>query len=95
MPNETFHSGGSQVYWTCHALLTGRAISHRTEIREVHGWRLGAIIHRLRHNYGWPIQTERRGPMRVAYYSLPPGTRREALRFPPSAAALADAEGVG
>lgn len=94
MQKDHWFSKKSQVYWTCKALLAGRIISHQTEIREVHGWRLGAIIHRLRHEYGWPIQTEYRGPARVAHYSLKPGTRREALRFPPSAVALADWEGT-
>lgn len=87
-------SGASQVFWTCKALLAGRTISHQTEIREVNGWRLGAIIHRLCHDYGWPIQTDYRGPVRVAFYSLRPGTDRAALRFPPSAKALAEPEGA-
>ena len=94
MPQSHPFSGGSQVAWTCKALLAGRTISHQTEIREVRGWRLGAIIHRLRHEYGWPIQTDRRGPSRVAHYSLAPDTSPEALRFPPSARALADLEGA-
>lgn len=92
MQRNQWYSGPSQVYWTCEALLDGRTISHKTEIREVRGWRLGAIVHRLRHRYGWPIAVEYRGPENVAYYWLPAGIDRASLRFPPSAAALADVE---
>lgn len=92
MQSDKWYSGPSQVYWTCKALLDGRTISHETEIREVRGWRLGAIVHRLRRRYGWPIEVEYRGPENVAYYWLPAGTDRASLRFPPSAAALAGAE---
>ncbi len=88
MTHENFYSSDSQVYWTCKALRDGRTISHKTEIREVRGWRLGAIIHRLRHDYGWPIQAEYRGPQNVAYYSLKAGIDRAALRLPRSARAL-------
>ena len=90
MTRQKWYSGATQVYWTCKALLEGRAISHKTEIREVRGWRLGAIIHRLRHEFGWPIVTEYRGPDHVAYYSLAPGFDKAALRFPRSARALAE-----
>ena len=86
----TWYSSGTQVYWTCHALLNGRSISHKTEIREVKGWRLGAIVHKLKSRYGWPIETEYRGRENVAYYRLRPGFDRAALRFPPSASSLAD-----
>jgi len=48
MSSNQWFSGHSQVFWTCKALLEGRTINHRMEIREVRGWRLGAIIHRLR-----------------------------------------------
>ncbi len=89
MTNENFYSSDSQVFWTCKALLDGRTISHKTEIREVRGWRLGAIIHRLRHDYGWPIQAEYRGPQNVAHYSLKAEIEQTALRFPRSARALA------
>ena len=90
MTNEKFYSSESQVFWTCKALLDGRTISHKTEIREVRGWRLGAIIHRLRHHYGWPIQAEYRGPQNVAHYSLKAEIDRAALRFPRSASELGD-----
>ncbi|MFD0860415.1 hypothetical protein [Roseovarius aquimarinus] len=88
MKHDNFYSSDSQVFWTCKALLDGRTISHKTEIREVRGWRLGAIIHRLRHEFGWPIQTEYRGPQNVAHYSLKAGIDRAALQFPRSARAL-------
>ena len=92
MSKRKWYSGETQIHGTCDALLKGRAISHRSEIREVNGWRLGAIIHRLRVEFGWPIQTEYRGPENVAYYSLKPGADRTKLRFPSSAASLADPE---
>ncbi|WP_240482127.1 hypothetical protein [Ruegeria marisrubri] len=72
--------------------MDGRTISHKTEIREVRGWRLGAIVHRLKSEYGWPILTEYRGPENVAYYSMKPGFDRAALRFPRSARSLNDGE---
>ncbi|MFD2739961.1 hypothetical protein ACFSUD_10305 [Sulfitobacter aestuarii] len=94
MTQSKFYSSDSQVFWTCKALLNGRTISHKTEIREVRGWRLGAIVHRLRHDYGWPIHTEYRGPQNVAHYSLKAGIDRAALRFPRSASALGKREGA-
>lgn len=87
---ERWYSNPTQVFWTCDALTRGRTISHKTEIREVKGWRLGAIIHRLKVAYGWPILVELRGPENVAHYWLAPGTDLARLRFPPSAQALAD-----
>ena len=92
MSSNQWYSGPSQVYWTCKALLDGRTINHRNEIREVRGWRLGAIVHRLRHRYGSPIDVEYRGPENVAHYRLRPGTDRARLRFPRSARELAAAE---
>lgn len=89
MSKRDWDSNPTQVCWTCKALLNGRTISHKTEIREVSGWRLGAIVHRLRHDFGWPIETDYRGPDNVAYYRLKTGIKREALRFPKSAKALA------
>ena len=83
--SNNWYLNQSQVAWTCAALLSGRKISHRAEIREARGWRLGAIIHRLRRHYGWPIATEYRGPENVAFYSLPPDCDRSNLRFPRSA----------
>ena len=94
MSHDKFYSSESQVFWTCKALLDNRTINHLTEIREVRGWRLGAIIHCLRHHYGWPIQAEYRGPQNVAHYSLKEGIDRAKLRFPPSARALANMGGA-
>ena len=89
MSKLKWYSGETQVFWTCKALIEGRTISHKTEIREVNGWRLGAIVHRLRHEYGWPICTEYRGSENVAYYWLEPGTDLARLCFPRSARSLA------
>jgi hypothetical protein len=85
---DRWFSSPTQVYWTCEALTVGRTISHKTEIREVKGWRLGAIIHLLRSKYRWPIDVEYRGPECVAYYRLRPGTDISRLTFPPSAQGL-------
>ena len=93
MPKR-FYSSPTQVYWTCKALLDGRTISTKTEIREVKGWRLGAIVHALRKTYGWPILAEYRGPENVAHYRLAPGTDRSRLRFPDSATALGETGGA-
>ncbi len=89
---DRWFSSPTQVYWCCKALITGRTISHRTEIREVKGWRLGAIIHLLKVKYHWPIDVEYRGAECVAYYRLRPGTDPARLTYPPSAAML---EGEG
>ncbi|MDA9265383.1 hypothetical protein N9P81_01290 [bacterium] len=88
MIKDQFYSGKTQVFWTCKVLLDGRTISQQTEINEVRGWRLGAIIHRLKHEYDWPIEAEYRSPQNVAHYSLKADIDRTALRFPPSAKAL-------
>lgn len=90
MTKDGWFSGETQVYWTCKALIDGRVISHRTEIREVRGWRLGAIIHRLKSEYGWPIDVEYISPEGVAHYRLRPGTDITRLNYPPSAKTLAD-----
>jgi len=87
---DRWFSSQTQVYWTCKALIDRRVISHKTEIREVKGWRLGAIIHLLRSKYLWPIEVEYRGPECVAHYRLQSGTDATRLAFPPSAKALAD-----
>ena len=93
MKDDRFYSNTTQVFWCCKALLDGRTISHKTEIREVNGWRLGAIIHTLRKKYDWPIFAEYRGPENIAFYRLPPGADRSKLRFPPSAKELAETGG--
>lgn len=68
--------------------MKGRTISHIDEIGEVKGWRLGAIIHKLRLEYSWSISTEYRGPQNIAYYSLAKDANRKRLRFPRSALSL-------
>ncbi len=86
--NDHWHSNRTQVFWTCKALREGRTITHMDEIGEVRGWRLGAIIHNLRHKYGWPIHTEYRGPDRIAHYSLPKSCDQQRLKWPRSARPL-------
>ena len=88
MNSNRWYSGQSQVFWTCKALLEGRTINHRMEIREVRGWRLGAIVHRLKRHYSWPIEAEYRGPDNVAHYRLKPGTDPASLRYPRTAREL-------
>ena len=94
MSQHHFYSKPTQVFWTCKALLSGVPISHKDEIREVNGWRLGAIVHRLRNEYDWPIAVEYRCPENIAYYSMQPGFDRSRLRFPPSAKVLAEEGGA-
>lgn len=89
-----WHSSETQIFWTCKALIEGRVISHKTEIREVKGWRLAAIVHRLKDEFGWPIVTQYRGPENVGHYLLREGTDVTNLRFPKSAMALSDGGGV-
>ncbi|WP_405403619.1 hypothetical protein [Paracoccus sp. Ld10] len=88
--SERWYSDPTQIYWTCKALIGGRILSTKTEIREVKGWRLAAITEKLRKQYGWPILTDYRGPKNVAHYRLAPGTDIARLRLPPSAKSLCD-----
>lgn len=90
MPHDMTFSSPTQVFWTCAALLGGRTIGHDDEIAEVQGWRLAAIVWKLKHRYGWPILTEYTGPENRAAYKLQPGCDRSRLRFPPSARNLAE-----
>lgn len=90
-----WYSNRTQVFWTCMALAKGRTITHMDEIGEVKGWRLGAIIHNLRRNYHWPIETEYKGPERIAHYRLPKRTDWRALDFPRSAKAVRDSLKTG
>lgn len=83
-----WHSNRTQIYWTCKALVQGRTINHMDEIGEAQGWRLGAIIHNLRRKHHWPIQTDYRGPERIAHYRLPGRCDWRALDFPRSAKGL-------
>jgi len=94
MQSYKINSRDTQVHWTCKALLDQREISHATDIRELYRWRFGAIIHRLKSDYGWPIETRYRSLNNVATCSLPSDTDHTALRFPPSASALSNVEGV-
>lgn len=94
--HDRWYSNPTQRYWTCKALIEGRTISTKTEIREVKGWRLAAIIETLKNDYDWPIQKESRGAENIAYYSLSPNTDISKLKYPPSAKALAaPIEGAG
>ena len=83
--HDGFYSNASQVSWACAALLSGRSIGHEDEIGEAQGWRLSAIVWRLKRQYGWPILTEYTGPENHARYKLTPGIDRAKLQFPPSA----------
>lgn len=87
---ERWYSSPTQVFWCAKALIEGRVISTRSEIREVKGWRLAAIVERLRNKYHWPIVAEYRGAENVAHYYLPQGTDPATLNYPPSAKSLAD-----
>lgn len=86
--SKLWYSNRTQVYWTCMALAQGRTINHMDEIGKVKGWRLGAIIHNLRRKYHWPIETEYKGPERIAHYRMPKRTDCHGLEFPPSAKAV-------
>ena len=92
MSQAHFYSNPTSVYWTCKALMDGQTISQLTQIQNVKGWRLPAVIHRLKAEYHWPICTEYRQPDGVAFYSLPPDVDRATLRFPKSAVALGNGE---
>lgn len=89
MTEHGFYSSDSQVKWARAALLSGRTIGHNDEITEAQGWRLAAIVWRLKHRYGWPISTEYVGPENRASYKLQTGIDRAKLHFPKSAASLA------
>jgi hypothetical protein len=81
-----FYSSDTQIKWACTELLKGRSISHKSEIAEVHGWRLAAIIHQLRRHYGWPILMEPKTPQRIGWYFLDPAEKHRwpTLKKPPS-----------
>ncbi|WP_085307658.1 hypothetical protein [Planktotalea arctica] len=85
-----FKSARTQVAWACDALRAWRKISHQMQQTEVGGWRLGSIIHRLKHDFDWPIEKEERGPQNVAFYFLKAGTDLSKLKMPPSALSLSD-----
>ncbi len=78
-----WYSGDTQIAWACAQLLKGKIINHRDEFTEVNGWRLSAIIHNLRHRYGWLIDTEYDGK-KIGHYQLRRGTDIDILELPPS-----------
>jgi hypothetical protein len=78
----------SQIFWCCKALIEGRTISHEDEFREMNSWRLAASCYRLRHEFGWQIQTVYRADDWLAHYRLAVGTDVAKLHYPPSAAVL-------
>lgn len=90
MSSNRWYSSPTQVFWVCNELLKGRTLTHKTEIREVKGWRLASIVHRLKTRYDWPIRTEFRGAENLAHYTLRPGTTAKDLTFPASAKELAE-----
>ncbi len=53
-------------------LLERKDLTHQTLIDKGFGWRLSAVIYRLRWNDKWPIITDL-DMRRVAHYRLPPG----------------------
>jgi hypothetical protein len=79
----SWYSGDTQVKWACLQLMQGREISHCDEICEVSGWRLSAIIHKLRHRYKWPIVT-RYDFNRIGHYRLEKGVIAGELKKPRS-----------
>lgn len=85
---DNFYSKQTSVFWVCNALKQGRTITHQDEMREIRSWRLGAVIHRLKREFEWPIIVEYRGPEKVAFYALDPNADHSTLRFPKSAQAL-------
>lgn len=78
-----WYSDITQIAWACEQLLKGKIISHRDEIAAVNGWRLSAIIHQLRHRFGWNIKTDYDGK-RIGHYQLAKGTDIKTLELPPS-----------
>ena len=78
-----WYSGDSQIKWACIMLIRGKEISHADEIEEANGWRLAAIIHKLRYTYNWPIAT-RYDDNKIAYYRLGKEVDTERLKKPRS-----------
>lgn len=87
-----WHSSETQIYWTCEALIERRFMSYKIEIREVRCWRLAAIVHCLKDEFGWPITTQYRCPENVGHYMLRDVANVSKLRFSTSAQALSDEE---
>lgn len=85
MPKRDWYSNPTQIRWICDQLRKWVEISHLDEVAAVRGWRLAAVVHRLKREFDWPIVSDRRGPNRIAFYRLAPGTDLSALKMPPSA----------
>ena len=92
--SDNFYSKTTSVFWACKALKNGRTITHQDAMAEIGAWRLGAIVHRLKREFGWPVNVEYRGPEQVAFYALDPDADTTKLRFPRSAQALGDKGGA-
>lgn len=87
--SDRWYSNPTQIYFTCRELALGRTLNHMDVIGQTRGWRLGAIVHTLKHEYGWPIRTDFRGPERIGHYTLKESVDPLTLRLPPSAQRLA------
>ncbi|HDY96308.1 hypothetical protein LCGC14_0153770 [marine sediment metagenome] len=94
MKSYKLYSHDKQVHWSCKTLVDQCETSHSPEIKEVSGWRLGAIIQRLKPDYGWPIKTRYHSSWNVAIASPPVETDRTDQCFPPSEPALGNVEGL-
>ncbi|WP_419903477.1 hypothetical protein [Kiloniella sp.] len=79
------YSSKTQIYWACKSFCDGRTLSHKTEIREMDGWRLAAIVHNLRKKYNWPIRGEYRGVNNIMHYWLYRDCQQTTLAFPRAA----------
>lgn len=88
--SNNFYSKPTSVFCACQALVQGRTITQQHEMAEIGAWRLGAIIHRLKREFGWPIDVDYRGSEKIAHYSLDREADRSALRLPRSAQALGE-----
>ncbi|MDD9731665.1 hypothetical protein PVW46_17310 [Mameliella sp. AT18] len=82
--SELWYSNPTQIYFACRALALGQTLNHMDVIRGVKGWRLSAIVETLRNRYGWPIETEYRGPERIGHYHLSKSCDPLRLAYPPS-----------
>ena len=92
--SDNFYSKPTSVFWACKALTDGRTITQQDEMAEIGAWRLGAVIHRFKTEYHWPILVEYRGPEKVAHYWLNKDLGTATLRFPPSKKSLVSEGGA-
>ena len=88
--SDRWYSSQTQRSWACEALLSGRVLTTQAEIGEVRGWRLAAIIHALKDEYGGPIESAYRGAANIKPYWLQSGTDPAKLQYPPCARHLAE-----